>query len=200
MLRFSDSTKYGKTVPKEAFYRHMTLNSKTKESFVRDIKKIVWANKLSHTNMNIEAGSSVKEIEIFEIELKNDSIDYGTIEAIAKQVPQKIVFVLKYEGRAQLCIYLKKLHMTVWQPENMLVLNIVGMDLDKVWDNFVLQISGLREEPGTAGAEEAVERDIERRKLQKKIDALRRKMANEKQFNRKIKLRKEIAELTQQLK
>ena len=200
MLKFNDSTRYGRVVPKEAFYRHMTLKAKVKDSFVHDIKRIVWANKLSHTNMNLEAGSGVKEIEIFEIELKSRDIDYGVIEAIAKQVPQKIVFVLKYEGNAQLCIYLEKLHMTVWQPENMLALDIVGMDLDKVWDNFVLQISGLRGESGAATAEETVKRDIDRQKIQKKIDALRRKMANEKQFNRKVQLKKEIGELMHKMK
>lgn len=195
MLDFSERTVFNKVIPKEKFYQHLTLNTKIKNSFVQDIKKIVWANKLSDKTTNIERGESVSEIEIIEIYLKNGEMDDGVLEVISKQIPHRIIFVLKYEDKAQMCVYLAKLHKTVWQPENMLVLKIEGMNFDKVWDNFVIEISGLRQENNSDTAEEAVIKSIEREKIEKQIAALTKKMRNEKQFNRRVKLKKQIAEL-----
>lgn len=199
MLDFSERTVFGKVIPKEKFYQHLTLNTKIKNSFVQDIKKIVWANKLSERTTNIERGERVSEIEIIEIYLKNGEIDDGVLEVIAKQIPHKIIFILKYEDKAQMCVYLAKLHKTVWQPENMLVLKIEGMNFDKVWDNFVIGISGLRQENKSDTAEETVIKSIEREKIAKQIDALTKKMRNEKQFNRQVKLKKQIAELRKRI-
>lgn len=199
MLDFSERTVFNKMIPKEKFYQHLTLNTKIKNSFVQDIKKIVWANKLSERTTNIERGEAVSEIEIIEIYLKNGEIDDGVLEVISKQIPHKIIFILKYEDKAQMCVYLAKLHKTVWQQENMLVLKIEGMNFDKVWDNFVIQISGLRQENNSDTAEETVIKSIEREKIEKQIAALTKKMRSENQFNRQVKLKKEIAELKKRI-
>lgn len=199
MLNFNERTVFNKIIPKEKFYQHLTLNTTIKNSFVQDIKKIVWANKLSERTTNIERGEAVSEIEIIEIYLKNGDINDGVLEVISKQIPHKIIFVLKYEDRAQMCVYLAKLHKTVWQPENMLVLKIEGMNFDKVWDSFVIQISGLRQENTADSAEKTVAKSIEREKIEKQIAALTKKMHNEKQFNRQVKLKKQIAELRKRI-
>lgn len=199
MLDFSERTVFNKMIPKEKFYQHLTLNTKIKNSFVQDIKKIVWANKLSEKTTNIERGEAVSEIEIIEIYLKNGEIDDGVLEVISKQIPHKIIFILKYEDKAQMCVYLAKLHKTVWQQENMLVLKIEGMNFDKVWDNFVIQISGLRQEHNSDTAEEIVIKSIERENIEKQIAALTKKMRSENQFNRQVKLKKQIAELKKRI-
>ena len=43
MLSFPDTTNVNKNVPKNAFYKHLEVNSKLKQVFVNDVDRITWA-------------------------------------------------------------------------------------------------------------------------------------------------------------
>ena len=53
MLTFPKTTEVNKIIPKEKFYKNLTLNSGLKDKFVSDVKKIIWLNKLAPNTINI---------------------------------------------------------------------------------------------------------------------------------------------------
>ena len=75
-------------IPKNAFDEY--ANTKQKRQFTDLISRIIWTYKLSPATINLEA-LEIKEIQIFEIELKIRE-DIGTIlELIDKSIPYHIV-------------------------------------------------------------------------------------------------------------
>jgi hypothetical protein len=117
LLNFPKSTVVGKNMPKEAFYKKLTIGTDLKEKFVTDIKKIVWQNKLTSATLNIDKGESITEILVLYIELKKQELEYKIIETIARQNPHKILFVLLYENLVQFAIFHNKLYKTEWRVE-----------------------------------------------------------------------------------
>ena len=67
---FPKSTEFNKKIPKTKFYEHIELGRKIKDSFVKDIDSIIWANKIAPSTVNIAAGEKVTEIQVFRIILK----------------------------------------------------------------------------------------------------------------------------------
>ena len=53
------------------------------------------------------------------------------------------MFILRYENTAQLALFYNKLYKTQWQKFDDLKLSIKGLNLDKVWQEFVFQIADV---------------------------------------------------------
>lgn len=102
MLNLPQTTEVNKIIPKNKFYEKADISNSLKESFVNDIEKIVWANKLSPKTLNIAEGSTIKEIEVFHIKLKTSKFNEKILEAIDKSIPYYILYVLEYQGNYQL--------------------------------------------------------------------------------------------------
>ena len=52
MMAFSAVTAVHRRIPKEAFYRHLTLTKVLKEKFITDVDKIFVENSLTKDNLN----------------------------------------------------------------------------------------------------------------------------------------------------
>ncbi|MEG0756676.1 MAG: DUF4391 domain-containing protein, partial [Oscillospiraceae bacterium] len=104
MITLPLSTAVGRNLPKEAFYRRLTLNAELKEKFVGEIRRIILSNSLTGTTLNLQAGGEVTEILLLTVELKKALTDYRVIEAIARQNPHKLVFHLQYGEQEQLAL------------------------------------------------------------------------------------------------
>jgi len=78
---------------------------------------------------------------------------------------------------------------------------VEGLTLDAVYEGFVWQVARerLAEAGATESLREAVEKADRRRKLEKQIAALEKKMLAEKQFNRKINLSSSCNDLKRKL-
>jgi len=89
----------------------------------------------------------------------------------------------------------KEYFRTEWLPVDELPLQIVGLTMDEVCDNFIRQIHGdlSTENPGDLKTDLADAR--EREKLQKRIAQLENKLLHEKQFKKQLELRAEITRL-----
>ena len=85
---------------------------------------------------------------------------------------------------------------TNWQPEEEVTLSITGLDLERIYHNFVYQIAGnkLQKEPGREIGK-AEEQNQEAEKIRNKIARLEAKMREEVQFNIQLQLSAEIKEL-----
>ena len=141
MVHFPTTTAVHRRLPKEAFYKHLPLTKVLKDKFVSEVDRIVVENSLTKENLNLTADSEVKEILLLSITLKKQEFDGKVIEAIARQNPHKLVFLLVFEGSRQLALYHGKLYRTPWMDAAEVNLKPQGFSLDEIWDSFVEQIA-----------------------------------------------------------
>lgn len=141
MIDFPTATTVHRRLPKEAFYKHLPLTKVLKDKFVSDVDRIIVENSLTKENLNLTADSEIKEILLLSITLKKQEFDGKVIEAIAKQNPHKLVFLLMFEGSRQLALYHSKLYRTQWMEASEVNLKPQGFSLNEIWDTFVEQIA-----------------------------------------------------------
>ena len=212
MLGLPKSTEFNRRIPKQKFYENIDVSPALKRVFIDQIRIIYWRNKIAPTTVNLAQGEKVTEIEVFEVKLTEPMQPEPVLRQIDKAIPYHIVFLLEYEGRYQAWTAYKeasagvnafKVHSyyhTDWLSEEDLPLKLEGLNIDKVYENFVRQIGG---EALTAAGEEtlqqSVERDIHRQDLQKQIAALQAKVRKEKQLNKQVQLNAELKKLKKEL-
>ena len=218
MIDYPVSTLVGKPVPKNAFYKHLELNTRLRTRFVEDVEKIVWAAKYTPSTLNVEDGATVHEIVFFEVTVKAEDLTDEIFLTIDKMMPRHVVFVLFYGDRCRLLINYKewadkekgtfnivKTFRTSWQPAEDISLTIEGGTMDKIYESFAGQVSGF----GTNNAADtrriiAIENEIATK--QKLAEALQKKIRKEKQFARQMEmntearaLKREIAKLNEKI-
>ncbi len=170
MIDFPESTVVRRRIPKEAFYKHLPLTPSLKAKFVSDVGSIIVLNSLTKENLNLAKDSEIKEIMLLMINLKKQNFDGKILEAIARQNPHKLVFLLVYEDIYQLAVYRGRLYSTEWMNESDIALTLSGDNLDGIWDDLVRQVA--------ISSQELLERDDqtvdEQLKDQNEIDRLKK--------------------------
>lgn len=167
MLGFPQTTEFNKRIPKQKFYENLDVSPALKRVFVEQIKLIHWRNKLAESTLNIAPGQAVTEIEVIEIKLTQPQLDEAVLRQIDKEIPYHILFVLSYGNKVQAwtgykeaaesgkkAFKVNKYYHTEWMLEDELILDIEGLNMDAVWDNFIIQIGGVELEQGNDLAEE----------------------------------------------
>ena len=95
--------------------------------------------------------------------------------------------VLEYEGKAKLAVFHTRLMQTDWFDKNSLSVELKGLDLDKVWENIIIQIGNVQFEKGNT-LDEQIAADEQRAKLQKEIARLEKLARAETQPKKKFEL------------
>ena len=90
MFNLPKSTVVNRVIPKNAFDEF--TNTKQKKAFTEKIERIRWLNKLSAETINL-SGSDVKEIQVFQIELKQKDSIPELLKIIDKSIPYRILFI-----------------------------------------------------------------------------------------------------------
>ena len=173
MIDFPTATAVHRRLPKEAFYKHLPQTKALKAKFVSDVERIVVENSLTKENLNLNSDSEIKEILLLSITLKKQEFDGKVIEAIARQNPHKLVFLLMFEDSRQLALYHSKLYRTQWIDASEISLKPQGFSLDEIWEAFVEQIA-LYDERAEKSASLSVD---ERLALQEQILKLEKLIA-----------------------
>lgn len=213
MLGLPKSTEFNKRIPKQKFYENLSVTPTMKRAFIDQIKVIYWRNKVAATTMNLAAGDTVTEVEVFEIKLGAPQLDASVLRQIDKEIPYHIVFLLEYDGKYQAWTAYKEsaasgnnafkvgnYYHTDWLPESEIPLKVDGLSIDKVYENFVRQIAGDTLQTGSnESLKESVERDERRQQLEKQISALQAKVRKEKQLNKQVQLNAELKKLRKEL-
>ena len=140
-IDFPEVTKIHRRMPKEAFYKRLQLTKSLKEKFIQDVDRIFVENSLTMENLHLTQDSEVKEILLLSISLKKQEFDGKVVEAIARQNPHNLVFLLVFEDSRQLALYHGKLYRTQWMPEESLALKAAGFSLAEIWNGFIEQIA-----------------------------------------------------------
>ena len=202
MIDFPASTIVRRRLPKEAFYKHLPLSAALKQKFVSDVDRITVENSLTKGNLNLAKDSEIKEILLLSIILKKQDFDGKIVEAIARQNPHKLIFMLVYDDERQLAVYHSKLYRTKWMKENNLSLTLAGNTLDEIWDDLVRQIAVsseavLKQEGQTIDEQLKTQDEIDRlNTLIKRIEAAAWK---EQQPKKKFELYTRLQEYKKQL-
>lgn len=213
MLGLPKSTEFDRRIPKQKFYENLTVTPEIKRIFVEQIKTIYWRNKIAPTTLNLAEGKAVTEIEIFEIRLEEAKLDEAVLRQIDKEVPYHIVFLLEHGGKYQAWTAYKEAvssgnnafkvgtyYHTDWLTEEDMPIKIDGLDIDKVYENFVRQIAGdILKSDKQESLQDTVLRDEKKRELKKQIANLQTKMRREKQLNKQVSLNTEIKRLRNEL-
>ena len=202
MIEFPAATAVHRRLPKEAFYKHLPLTKILKEKFVSDVDRIVVENSFTKENLNLASDAEIKEIMLLSISLKNQEFDGKVIEAIARQNPHKLVFLLSFEDQQQLAVYHNKLYRTLWMDHDEIALKLQGYSLDEIWDFFIEQIA-LYEERAEETADLSIEDRLEIQdqilKFEKQIDKTKNAMWKEQQPKKKFELHTRLREYQKKL-
>jgi len=211
---FPKSTEFNRRIPKTTFYENLNISPTLKRSFIEQIKIIYWRNKIATTTTNLAAGAVVTEVEVFEIRLAAPVLDEDVLRRIDTEIPYHILFLLEYGGKYQAWIGYKEAsasgnnafkvtgyYHTEWMTLDELPLRIEGLNLDAAYENFVRQIAGDKlVSTNEESLKDAVQRDEQKKKLQKQIDALQAKIRKEKQLNRQMEMNAQLKALRAQYK
>ena len=207
MLGLPKSTELNKRIPKQKFYEKLTVTPQLKRIFVDQIKAIYWRNKIAATTMNLAPGSTVTEVEVFEVTLLSLPLDISVLRQIDKEIPYHIIFLLEHEDKYQAWTAYKEANVsgrtafkvgeyyhTNWVRESELPLRIDGLSVDKIYENFFRQIAGNALEIYTSNEtlKESLEREEKRKAIQKQIDQLQARIRKEKQMNLQMEMNKEL--------
>ena len=202
MIEFPAAATIHRRLPKEAFYKHLPLTKVLKEKFVSDVDRIIVENSFTKENLNLASDAEIEEIMLLSIFLKKKEFDGKVIEAIARQNPHKLVFLLSFENQQQLAVYHNKLYRTLWMNHDEIALKLQGYSLDEIWDSFIEQIALYEER-----AEQTDNLSIENRlaiqeqilKLEKQIDKTENAMWKEQQPKKKFELHTRLCEYQKKL-
>ena len=204
MIDLPNATLVHRRLPKEAFYRNLTLTPALKEKFVSDVERIILENSLKRENLHLSEESEVKEILLLTVVLKKKEIDGRVLEAIAKQNPHKLVFLLSFADSRQLALYHRKLYRTPWMEDGEPELRAEGLSLSEIWESFVEQIALREEDSAGAGAEklsidERLKRQEQIAKLQTQIEKTEKAAWKEQQPKKRFALYQRLQDLKKEL-
>ena len=212
MLQFPQSTVFGRRIPKQKFYEHLDVTPEIRKLFVEQVRLITWANKLSPDTLNIAAGDTVQEVEVFHIRLTGDALDHRVLTLMDKQIPYHILFLLeRLDGKFQLVVnykeasqggsnafQLKKSYETPWLPQEEITVSYSGLDMDAAYESIVRSIAGDALQASEAESlQEAVAQTQQRENIEKEIQKLHARMKKEKRLAKQMELRREIQRLEQ---
>ena len=210
MIGFPRSTEYNRRIPKQKFYDNLTVTPALRRVFVEQIKVIYWRNKVAPSTVNVAQGSTVTELEVFELQLNQPSLDEAVLRQIDKEIPYHILFILTCDGKSQAWIGYKeasasgsfkvsRYYHTEWLEGDKLALKLDGLTTDAVYESLVRQIAGDALTSSGDSLRESVERSAKREKLQREIDRLEKLARTEKQPKKKFELVQRIQKLEREL-
>ena len=192
-------------VPKTKIYAHAKPTAALRALFVAQVESITWAYKLAPESINLPAKPDVPEIEVFEIALKLPDVHHSVLRCIDKAIPFPILFVLRHDGKSQPIAAYKRpseatsgqwvlgdYHAAPWQPDDVPRHGLpVALDLQGLYEQLLRQHL-----PVPARAGETLREQLDRlAQLQAKQAAaakLQARLAQEKQFNRKVELNAQL--------
>lgn len=210
-LKFPRTTIVGKSVPKNAFYKHLEVNAKMKQHFVDDVVSIHWLYKLAPSTINVEDGKLVHEVVVFSAALKSKDCPDDVFLFIDQNMPRHVVFILEYESRYKVLLNYKewkdgqngqfriiKTFVTDWLIDNQLLLTLEGQNMDAIYEAMAGQVSGF----GTKKAEDTkriVELEGLIDKAKREVETIQKRIRNERQLNRQMELNGEARGIKKQI-
>lgn len=187
MLGLPKTTELKKQLPKNAIYAKFQMNTAAKEKIDADISRITIVNEVTAEKINVDKGEQVGSFFVMHVALKRRDFDEKNIITLSKLIPQKMLMVLEFNGKIKITTFLTKLMQTDWKEIDSYKLELKGLNLDKVWENIIVQIGDVIIEQGNT-LEQQIVSDDKKQKLLKEIERLEKMAGNEKQPKKKFEI------------
>lgn len=184
-----------KFLPKKIFYEKVGVSSGVKDEFVNLVDRITWLYKLSPDTIGIPKTDNIEEIQIFQIDVKEKKVPLAVIKTITKGVQYKILFLIKYNDEFCYSIKVDDIIFSEWNDNIKYDFNAINLEI--VYENIVKTI--IKEENNTKQFEEIIDNRNVKIDLERKINQLKQKIKNEKQFNKKMELNIELNRLLEEM-
>lgn len=144
MLNLPQSTEVKRPLPKAQLYKRFDWKPSQRDSFDGDVSRLDFVNWIApRTLPAIAEGTEVKEIFVIEVSLKNRDYNPKNIVLLAKSIPQRVIYLLRFEDEAMLAVFFTKLFTTSWTHAEGMSLQLRGLNLDVVWENIVREIGNV---------------------------------------------------------
>lgn len=202
----------GRPVAKSKIYAHAKPTAALRALFVEQVESITWAYKLSPETINLPAKPAVPEIEVFEVALKLPDVSYSVLRCIDKAMPRPILFVLRHGGKSQPIAAYKRpseaasgqwvlgdYHAAPWQPDDLPRDGLpVALDLQGLYEQLMRQHLALPARIGET-LRDQLDRLAELEAKQAAAARLETRLAQEKQFNRKVEINSQLRNIRSEL-
>ena len=198
MLNLPKSTEMSKPLHKKAIYEKFDLKTAAKDKFDADISKITIVNEVSPNTVNIQKGAEISAFYVLLVILKRRDYDEKNIVMLSKLIPQNMLFLLQFEDKCQLAVYRTRLICGEWKGLSECEIKLDGLNLDRVWENVVVQVGGITVE-GDNSLDEQIVLNEEREKILKEIERLEKKARAEVQPRKKFELVQKIKKFKETL-
>lgn len=195
MLGLPQSTEVKRPLPKAQLYKRFDWMPSQRDSFDGEVARLDFVNWIApRTLPAIDEGTEVKEIFVIEVSLKNRDFDTKNIVLLAKSIPQRVIYLLRFEDEAMLAVYYTKLFTSPWQSLDSATVELSGLNLDAVWQFIVSSIGQFSVEQDNSLTEQ-IKIDEEHEKRLRQIATLERQMNSTKQPRRKRELFLELQKM-----
>jgi hypothetical protein len=192
VLGLPSTTEVSQRIPKEAFYRNMDLDARTREQFVSGVDRIVVRNAIRPDTANIASGERVREILVVEVTPKAGEVPEAVAQTVLRANPNPMVVTDGSTGR----VWARSTGRTV-TSDGLATLSLAGPTMDEAWDSILAQVAFREEDGRDVGAR------LERREaielLEREVETLDRRCRRERQIARRnelfVQLRRKQAEL-----
>ena len=171
MLGLPKSTEVKRPLPKAQLYKRFDWKPSQRECFDGDVSRLDFVNWIApRTLPAIAEGSEVKEIFVIEVTLKTRDFDQKNIILLAKSIPQRVIYLLRYEVEAMIAVYHSKLFTSPWKSLDSVTVELSGLNLDAVWQSIVSSIGQFSVDQDKSLTEQ-IKVDEEHEKLHRQIAA-----------------------------
>lgn len=202
MLGLPSTTAVGRRMPKELFYRNMSLPADVKRSFVDDVERIELAHSVRSSTTGIPDGDDVHEVLVIEVALKERRIPEDALSCIARANQHKLLFVCTHGEEVCLAVMLKELVVGPWRGSDGLTLEVNTGSMDLVWDSIASQVAYGDAGDGARAVEERFFEDARLKALREELAKVEVRGRKERQlarknalFDRARGLKRQIAEI-----
>ncbi len=205
---FPKQAAFGRVLPKSKIYEHSGATPAVREMFIRQVEQIVWQFKLAPETINLASKPGVPELQIFAVQLKMPALNHEVLRCIDGAVQFPIIFELNFEGKIQVVAAFKRpseadsnrwvvsdYFSTQWMStDDARVAMPLALDLGVLYEQLLQRLIPLTLRQNETLAE--LVKRVEDLRLQKnEVQKLTRKLAQEKQFNRKVKINSDLRNL-----
>lgn len=212
LFEYPQKAAFGRIIPKNKIYDHAGASSSVKNLFVKQVDRIIWKYKLAPETINIPATKSIPEVQIFEINLKEQDFKFELLQTIDKAIAFPIIFELVFEEKIKVVASYKRPNeadstkwvvsdyfSSQWLPNNQARKSLpVALNLGGLYEQLLLPLM-----PYKPREKEKIKDQVARIGLvfgkQKELAKLEVKLAKEKQFNRKVEINAKIRILMQEI-
>jgi len=218
LYKFPQQAKVNQLIPKNKFYEQGKANTKIEQLFVDQVENIRWAYKLASSTIHLQDQEDLKEIQIFRVKSRVEDLDVSVLSFIDKLILTPIIFEVVYQDKVKVVASYKRLsqvdktkavigqyYASEWLEDHDRIDLPIYLKLADLYEHFIAQILPIASNKDLENDDESVSIELQLQKaqqlesLQKQLDKLKSKLRNEKQFNRRVELNKQLQNLQLQI-